>query len=81
MVARELCDMLCDGSHDHEHVIGGNTARLAGRYPPDLAKAFVRGLERQFEDEGNDLTVRIIILHLPKGSPLATGPEEVKACG
>ena len=55
MVARELCDMLCDGSHDHEHVIGGNTARLAGRYPPDLAKAFVRGLERQFEDEGNEV--------------------------
>ena len=28
---------------------------LAGRYPPDLAKAFVRGLERQFEDEGNEV--------------------------
>ena len=32
----ELCDKLCDGSHEHEHVIGGATASLAGRYPPDL---------------------------------------------
>ena len=51
-VARELQGMKCDGSHVHEHVIGGNVSKFAGHYPPDLAKAFVRGLEKQFEREG-----------------------------
>ena len=52
-VADELHGQLCQGDHTHEHVIGGNVASLAGRYPPALAEAFVRGLERQFEKEGN----------------------------
>lgn len=52
-VYKELQDCHCTGDHEHEHVIGGSTARLAGRYPPDLAKAFIRGLERQYEVDGN----------------------------
>ena len=51
-VARELDGKLCPGTHEHEHVIGGNVASLAGRYPVPLAEAIVRGLERQFEKEG-----------------------------
>lgn len=51
-VAIELSGNICTGDHEHEHVIGGSTARLAGRYPPALAKAIVVGLERQFEYEG-----------------------------
>ena len=39
-VADELHGQLCEGDHTHEHVIGGNVASLAGRYPPALAEAF-----------------------------------------
>ena len=45
--------MVCSRDHAHQPVIGGSkiTSR-AGHYPVALAKAIVRGLEKQFEREG-----------------------------
>ena len=37
---------LCDGSHLHQHLIGGRAA-AAALYPPELCKAICRGLVKQ----------------------------------
>ncbi|CAK9096528.1 unnamed protein product [Durusdinium trenchii] len=48
-IADELQGMVCSRDHAHQPVIGGSkiTSR-AGHYPVALAKAIVRGLEKQF---------------------------------
>ena len=41
----------CDGSHRHQHLIGGR-AKAAALYPTGLCQAICAGLRKQF-DEGN----------------------------
>lgn len=53
-VAQELSDKRCDGSHDHEPVIGGSKiTEAAGHYPRALARAIVDGTEKEFDSEKN----------------------------
>ena len=54
-VADELRDMKCSKDHDHQPVLGGSRITSnAGHYPIALAKAFIKGLERQFHaDHGH----------------------------
>ena len=48
-VAEEIRDCVCQGGHLHDHVIGGaKVTSRAGHYPIALARAFVKGMERQF---------------------------------
>ena len=51
-VHQELHDMKCDGEHEHQPVIGGSSiTRPAGHYPGPLARALVRGMEKQISKE------------------------------
>ncbi|CAK9052098.1 unnamed protein product [Durusdinium trenchii] len=48
---------VCDRSHGHDPVIGGRVVtERAGHYPGPLARAFVVGMERQFNSEVEDGT-------------------------
>lgn len=49
-VVSQLHDRVCKRNHDHVPVLGGSKITShAGLYPPQLASAIVRGMERQFE--------------------------------
>ena len=51
-VADELRGMVCAKDHFHQPVIGGSKiSGRAGHYPVALAKAIVKGLERQFHED------------------------------
>ncbi|CAK9107120.1 unnamed protein product [Durusdinium trenchii] len=62
-IADELHGMVCSRDHAHQPVIGGSkiTSR-AGHYPVALAKAIVRGLEKQFHvDHGRCREVLAVV--------------------
>jgi hypothetical protein len=55
-VANAFNKMTCDGSHDHEPVIGGKkVTEAAGHYTPEFSLTMVKALERQFEADGNKI--------------------------
>ena len=45
-IIKEL-DRSCDGSHQHQALIGRNRAALAQRYPVELCRAICRGLVKE----------------------------------
>ena len=59
-VADEMNGCRCDGSHPHEPVIGGKrVTEPAGHYPPELAKALVRAIEREFDNLVEEVNVAL----------------------
>jgi hypothetical protein len=51
LLMRELARR-CSGEHSHTQLLGGRRAAAAALYPPGLCRAILRGIARQFRQDG-----------------------------